>query len=320
MKVIFRFAIADEGGVEVFCYKSVDFVELFMNPQIISGFLNAFQYISEEIGYPIQEIHFSNLILYIKTYGNFTLRLLLEKRVAREKIKGLFEVLSKKTLLILGNGLTGKFVPHRVIFQEKLGNILFWFEQRFLLDQVDSAEPPDEIKLSTFHSSCDEAMIKPLFLSLPRLIINRLLEEEVVDYFEEKILAEISRIPQSQIGTDTFRLDRNLYQKMFQAGHFCSLSLQKSWMEYLMGEWRPHERLLSSKSVSIVQSGKSLLIVISDWNISNVPRIVINILFSWFLTGVFKIFNLGYPKLVEDDGNQITWKINNSPDLISQEN
>ncbi len=315
MKVIFRFAVADEGGIEVFCYKSVDFEQLFMNPQIISGFLNAFQYMSEEIGYPIQEIHFSNLILYIKTYGSFTLRLLLEKRVAREEIKDFFEVLSKNTLLILGDGRTRKFVPHRIIFQEKLGSILFWFEQRFLPDQVDSAEPPDEIEHSTFHlttiddSSGNKVMIKPLFLSLPRLIISRLLEEEVVDYFEEKILAEISRIPQSQIRTDIFRLDRNLYQKMLQAGHSCSLSLQKSWVEYLMGEWRPGERLLSSKSVSIVQSGKSLLMVISDWNISNVPRTVINILFSWFLIGVFKTFDLGYPKLVEDDGNQITWKI-----------
>ncbi len=171
-------------------------------------------------------------------------------------------------------------------------------------------------KFSTFHlttiedSSCNEAMVKTLFLSIPWVIIKRLLEEEVVDYFEKKILAEISEIPKSKIGPDTFEnLDQKFYQKMLQAGHYCSLSLQKSWMEYLIGEWRPSERLLSSKSVSIVQSGKSLLMEITDWEISGVHNVVINRLFKWFLIGILNTFSLGYPELVEDDSTRTTWKI-----------
>ena len=66
--------ITTEGGTEAFSYKTEKYKQVMVDTQLLSGFMEALQLLSETIGSPLQQIQLANLMLYVSTYGNFSLR------------------------------------------------------------------------------------------------------------------------------------------------------------------------------------------------------------------------------------------------------
>ncbi|MFW9994103.1 MAG: ADP-ribosylation factor-like protein [Candidatus Odinarchaeota archaeon] len=138
-----RLSIASKGGLEVFAYESEKFHETLIDPQILSGLMDAFQRVSEELSNPIQQIQFSNMILYVRTYGDFTIRLLLYKKLDDEEIKRYFDKLSKETLLLIGNCEKGN-VPTEKDFLRILRPIIVPLIQDPLGEVRERINPKEE--------------------------------------------------------------------------------------------------------------------------------------------------------------------------------
>lgn len=94
-KLLVRFSIVRRGGVEIFCYETEKMKENMVDPQLIAGFLEAMQMFSETMRNPIQEIRFANMMLYVHTYRDFTLRLLFEEEMEKSEVEQLFSQLSQ---------------------------------------------------------------------------------------------------------------------------------------------------------------------------------------------------------------------------------
>ncbi len=82
--MLVRFVIS-VYGCEVGHYEPVD-TPLNFDPDLLSGFLQAIESIGEELKNPIQEIKFSNWVIYISKNKDITLRLIVTDRIARGKI------------------------------------------------------------------------------------------------------------------------------------------------------------------------------------------------------------------------------------------
>jgi GTPase SAR1 family protein len=81
------------------------------DPDLLSGFLQAIESIGEELANPIQEIKFSNWVIYINKAADITLRLIVTDRIPREKIDDQFRRLgeiAKEFFPTLAAGLTLK--------------------------------------------------------------------------------------------------------------------------------------------------------------------------------------------------------------------
>ncbi len=103
--MLIQFSIVNVGGNEIVHYEHdiLKFSEKVLDMDLISNFLHAMQLFSENIGTSIKEIVFSNIYLYIQTYGDFTIRLMLDektdldiKSIFSESAKVMYDVLSLK--------------------------------------------------------------------------------------------------------------------------------------------------------------------------------------------------------------------------------
>ncbi|MFQ6125641.1 MAG: ADP-ribosylation factor-like protein [Candidatus Heimdallarchaeota archaeon] len=454
-----------EGEGEVFAYKPEQPEELFGTPQLISAFMEAMRAFSKPLD-PIQQIQFSNLMLYTKTYENFTLQLLFDEKIHMEEIQGLFEQLSKEIMQILTENQKIGF-PSKEVFQKKLEPILtplvhdplvgsiqefgkqkvipkiglvglenagktsiknvffenwskdrvmkikptidveitqkfqefidqsllimdfggqvayrkqyltldkyylMWKEMSALIFVVDLQDPEtfetakdylsevwnivskinespprlaiffhkydppkreelhsniqqcliifrEFIDFATFYlttiedSSSNLALIKTFYFSLPDIMLRRILEEEFLEHFEKVILPAFYQVTQEfRDGVESFTngLKSKLHKSAVTIGTAYGPSLQRTWMQYLMGEWnpRPHPKL--SSRILVVQRGQSLFITIDYQIIQGFPKELITTLFDGVLEGVLKTFHLDAPRIVEDKGVFTTWKI-----------
>ncbi|MFW9991315.1 MAG: ADP-ribosylation factor-like protein [Candidatus Odinarchaeota archaeon] len=121
--VLIRFSIIKKGGIEIFDYEPRESKLMLDNQTLISGFMTALQMLSETLNNPIQQILFSNMVLYVRTYGDFTLQLLLDERIDDQEINELFERLAKKTLFILDN-TDDLAIPDRTLLLQKFIPVL----------------------------------------------------------------------------------------------------------------------------------------------------------------------------------------------------
>jgi hypothetical protein len=465
-KLLQWFSLAKRGGIEIFSFappsSSHVLDESLSDPQLLSGFLEAIQMLSETLGSPIRQIHFSNMMLYVRTYGDFSLRLLLEEKLEENEIEALFQQLANETgesttesgigivlrdedayrdkitrvllpfiqdplagdLSLLGvpeavskialaglanagktsiknmffenwpkemvKGITGtvgistmerflNFLRHRLVIFDFGGQTTFrahhltnekaWgqissliyvvdvqdqdsFEtsRQYLRDiwdlvtRVNQTEPRlsiflhkfdgdvrkelegnvsrclavfrEFLEFASFHlttiedSASTVAMIKSLYFSLPDVVLRRLLEEEFLQYFEEEILARFSEMVKEKDFVEVFeKIKHDIRASAIIAGRKCGYSLQKSWLESLMGQRAPKQRLLSSKTIRLVQKGRSLFITITDWTDQGYPKRFTDTLFEATLDGVLRTLHLGPPLIVQDSGSSTTWKI-----------
>ncbi|MHA1451211.1 MAG: ADP-ribosylation factor-like protein [Candidatus Hodarchaeales archaeon] len=454
-----RFSILARGGIEIFNYETEE-----MDNQLIdqhSGFMTAIQLFSETLENPIQQVMFSNMHLYVRTYGDFALQLMLKGRMDDHDIQDLFDKLSKATIKLLEGQQPGIY-PQRKVFMEHLLPILslikypspelviqevkeketiyrialvglakagktsivrvffdnwslelvknikptigveleqkfqhflkhnlvvadfggqkafckkhltreeLWknisalifvvdlqnpslfkdageyltkvwkivtrvnkkiprlavFLHKFDLDKREELEKSiapclvefkDFIDFASFHfttiedSSCNIAMIKSLYFSLPDIMLKKLIEEEFIDYLEQKILPLYSILAQSNDFNEVFQESEVAIRKSTVIhGMNLGLLLQESWLKYLMGEWKPKSRLLKSKSIKFVQKGNQLNITIPNWVSSGFPEELTTTLIDGLLEGILKAFDMEISGKTKDNMGNITWVI-----------
>ncbi|MFW9994096.1 MAG: ADP-ribosylation factor-like protein [Candidatus Odinarchaeota archaeon] len=460
--MLVQLSVSTKSGVEVFSYSAEHTSGVIANNQMLSGFMNAMQVFSEKMGNPVQQIQFSNLMLYIRTYGDFIIRLLMKEKMSEEDIEHYFARLSKEIVPLLtdqmvmnlqlkqmlkeklvpiiapliqdplagikkedfsrdgflskialaGLAKAGKtsikrmffenwsremirdikptigiettrkfheFLEHRFVIMDYGGQITYreqhlrqegaWRDLSALvyvvdLQDVDSFDAAAEYlsniwevimrisknrpKLSIFLHKCDiirrdslenniqqclvsfkafintvsfhlttiedsssnEALVKTLYFSLPKIMIKRLFEQEFLDYFEGKILPIFFNLTQEEnFSRIIIERSHELRQGAVVMGMNFGLSLQESWMKYLMGEWVPKRRLLTSKTIEIKEEGQHIYITVPDWSDQDIPSILTKVLFDGMLEGVLKTFHLNPPEKTGERGIFTTWKI-----------
>lgn len=78
---------------------------MLMDPHLVAGFMDAIQMFSEAMGAPVQQMQLgvTGMMLYIRTYGDFTLRLLVEGKLTDDETEQYFEQLAKEVYVILAS-------------------------------------------------------------------------------------------------------------------------------------------------------------------------------------------------------------------------
>lgn len=104
--MLILFSIASKGGIEVFSYRTKRSQKILVERNLLSSFMEAIQIFSESMGAPIKTIQLSNMMIYIQTYGNFTLRLITEKKIEESELMNYFDLLAtevSKYQISMGN-------------------------------------------------------------------------------------------------------------------------------------------------------------------------------------------------------------------------
>lgn len=460
--MIIRLSVNVEGGIEVFSYETKEGTLTGQDPQLISGFMMALQSFSETIQNPIRQIQFANMMLYIRTYGDFGLQLLFEEQIDHELLESYFEALSKVIYPLLENQRRGE-CPSKEVFQEKLAPILDQFQhapldgtelknlvtrkkpakiaivglgkagktslknlffekwskdmvneikptigveikpkfldflkqqvlimdfggqnvfrQRYLIETsrwenlsvlifvidiqdidlfeeasnylrdiwnviktVNKKDPKlsillhkcdikirkdlnenikksmgylkDFVSFASFHLTTIEdnsgflAIIKTLYFSLPEVLLRRLLEDKLLIFFEKEILPKNLYLVKEASFNELFAKYRTLIRdNAVKIGFEFGQSLQESWLTYLIGEWKPDYRLLSSKTLAVSCEGQEFFITIPDWTDQDFPHDLTTLLLDGLLEGITKTFHLDPPEIVKKSGVFTTWRI-----------
>ncbi len=462
--VLVRFAIVTDAGTEVWSYTEKDSHYTLQDPQLISGFMIAIQNFSESIiKSPIQEIKFSDLTIYVKTYRTFALYLFLKDIIDKKTMEGFFSTIAKETLQLLEDQDTGQF-PSPSIFKEKLMPILtpltqdgqkqrltnglktfkkpvirmallglanagktsminyffkkaskknlndikptvgviqsidfedfikenilimdfggqelyrrqyiqeltYWREISSIIYVIDLQNPvsflpsldylnkiwdlartendapvnlsillhkfdPDRrselrnnvstvvmhfkkyLHVATFFltsindQSSNIALLQTIYFSLPNVMLQKLLNDELLDYFEQVIIPQFITLPI----IETAREEGNSLLSSIQEGASIlgtgyAVLLQKSWLNYLKGDWSVKKNKVTSKSFLLNRKSQSIELTIQDWTNEGISKVLTNVLLTGFLTGLLKTFQLDSPNITNEEGRYTTWEI-----------
>ena len=124
--MLIRFSVITSAGIEIFSYENKNQQIKSSDPQLLAGFMTAIQSFSEHIDNPIQQIQFANMMLYIRTYGDFGLQLLFEEKLKKTDVEKYFEILSRECAKLLVDDSSGE-IPKESLFKERLIPILSTF-------------------------------------------------------------------------------------------------------------------------------------------------------------------------------------------------
>ncbi|GAB4309135.1 MAG: hypothetical protein Kow0069_08030 [Promethearchaeota archaeon] len=113
--MLVKFSVVSLGGTEVATYCPPGGKSGLVDSDLFSGFLEAVQLMSQELGTPVREIMFADLVLYVQTFGDFTLRLLLNDKLDGDYKESLFSKLAKQAMSLLGELRTGEVAPPEVV-------------------------------------------------------------------------------------------------------------------------------------------------------------------------------------------------------------
>ncbi len=225
-------------------------------------------------------------------------------KIAKEYLSNIWEIVKR----------TNKTAPRLSIFLHKYDIAT----RNDLTNNIrDSFIQLDEFaKMATFYlttiddTSSNVALIKSLYFSLPDVILKRLLEEELLDYFETKILPKYSDFSDGDSFDDVFRISRiNLIKSTKIHGMSIGYLLQKSWMDALMGDWTPKPRALTSKSLRVERKSNALYITIPNWTDEDIPKELTTTLLDSMLIGILKTFQLPEPVKIEETDYTTTWQV-----------
>ncbi|MFX1507129.1 MAG: ADP-ribosylation factor-like protein [Promethearchaeota archaeon] len=164
-------------------------------------------------------------------------------------------------------------------------------------------------------SSSDAALINTLYFSLPEIILPKLLKIELPAFFEKivniRLLAffkdlEFNLLPSS-------KKEKWIGWAEMQ-GISCGLSFQKTWLNYLRDKStfkfpNPIYFQEPSRSIEIILEDQSISIIIQNSNFREISNTNLELLFTGYLTGLLKTFQLLPAKIVRENGKQIEWKI-----------
>ncbi|MFW9906241.1 MAG: hypothetical protein ACFFFH_18115, partial [Candidatus Thorarchaeota archaeon] len=169
-----RFSVVAESGIEVFAYESKKMDLSDNDPQLIAGFMNAIQSFSEAIQNPIRQIQFANMMLYVRTYGDFGLQLLFEEYIESSRVEYYFDTLSKITFPLLVDQRQGKF-PSKEKFLEQLSPVINQLQQ----DPLAETELTQYIKPKIPSKIAIVGLAKAGKTSLKNMFFNNWSREEI---------------------------------------------------------------------------------------------------------------------------------------------
>ncbi|MFX0092585.1 MAG: ADP-ribosylation factor-like protein [Candidatus Hodarchaeota archaeon] len=121
--MLVRFSISEVSGVEIYAYETKISEQSMIQPQLLAELMTAIQMQAETVGHSIQHIEFSNNILYLQSYGDFTLRLLVNEMMDKEEVQDYFDQLSKEIILIQPK-LSSDYSENEEDFNQRLLPIL----------------------------------------------------------------------------------------------------------------------------------------------------------------------------------------------------
>jgi GTPase SAR1 family protein len=459
-----RFAIITDAGIEAWSYTEQDSHYTLQDPQLISGFMIAIQNFSETIiKSPIQEIKFSDLIIYVKTYRTFGLYLFLKEKIDKKTIEENFSNIAKVTLQLLEHQEKGHF-PSSSTFEEKILPILapltlneqkkqltnglkpykkpvirmallglakagktsminyffkkasreslndikptigvvqhidfedfikenilimdfggqeiyrrqyfqevaYWGKISAIIFVIDLQDPitflpsldylnkiwdlvceendssinlsiflhkydpekraelnnniqtvlkqfKDYLNVATFFltsindQSSNIALLQTIYFSLPDVMLQKLLNDELLDYFEQVILPQFVTLPiVDNIAEEVNSLLPSIQQGASILGTGYAVLLQKSWLNYLKGDWIAKTKKLTSRSFVLNRKSQSIDLTIQDWTNEGISKELTNVLLTGFLEGLLKTFQLESPEIIQEEGRYTTWEI-----------
>jgi GTPase SAR1 family protein len=220
--MLLRFSVIGIGGIEVIKYESKRYLNNHVDSDIASGFMEAMQLYSEVMGSPVQQIQFVNMILYLQTYGDFTIRILVDETIETHEMKGYFEKISKIVSDILPGGNISLIFPidtFKKYFFPILKPIL---EKEIIIDSttVQNVEPIPFVIGIVGLSNVGKTTIKKLFFdgTEKKELIGQIRPTIGIEH-TTKFLASLdqSLILMDFGGQDVYR-DQYLKQKSFFNG------------------------------------------------------------------------------------------------------
>jgi len=118
-----------------------------VNPDLLSGFLDAMETFSDELKNPVQEITFSNWIIYINKGLDFTIRLITAKKHPKDQIDKIFQ-----DLRAISKEVLPKYTGGRTVSSEDINKYYLPILQPVLTEQsietitqIETAKPPNEV-------------------------------------------------------------------------------------------------------------------------------------------------------------------------------
>ncbi len=160
--------------------------------------------------------------------------------------------------------------------------------------------------------SSNVALIKTLYVSLPDIVIMRLLKKEFLMHFENGILPQFSSIAK-QLSNEGFLsifqdIQTEIHQSAVMLGVAYESTFQKLWLNYLTGLTLQIEGEISSDSIFVNRQDDSLIISMKEWTHQGYPEVLTTLLFDGILEGILRTMQLPPPELIRKDGYS-TWKI-----------
>lgn len=172
----------------------------------------------------------------------------------------------------------------------------------------------DYIKGSVFFfTSIDDessvsAIIKTLFLSLPKLIIKQILESFLVEMFQVKVLNKIKEL----------KLSSKDSQQLFKAGESIGIEIsndfQKKWLDYYLGNYQIKEQQLNTKKIHLSFDSNSLEIEIDNWENNEISADITNPFLTGFLNSIFKSLYISPSIITKTNKISTIWKIDITSD------
>jgi hypothetical protein len=142
--MLLRFSVVGAGGIEIIVYESKKFLGVQVGTDIMSGFMEAMQMYSEMIGSPIQQIQFSNMILFVKTYGDYTIRFLVDDMIKKEELNEYFDKTSKIVSDLIPSDHMGAIYDSEV-FQQYFAPMLQPIMEKEILEDSEQNKKPDQL-------------------------------------------------------------------------------------------------------------------------------------------------------------------------------
>lgn len=136
-----RLSIVTNGGIEIYSFTSKNLHKRLVDPQLLSGFLTAIQLYSESMGDPIKNISFNNLTLYLKNYGDFAFRIIMDEKLSDDQVDVIFTEMLRVIYPIISN-----HTPDKVLDEKRLSSLIKPILMPFI-DELDYDKDSIEEKL-----------------------------------------------------------------------------------------------------------------------------------------------------------------------------
>jgi hypothetical protein len=173
--MLVRFVVS-RFGLELIAYESPD-IPLNVDPDLLSGMLQAMETIGVELKNPIQEIKFSNWVIYVRPYPEYTIRLILADHITKEKADAIFGDLN-----IQVQGHLSEIEKGRTLPEEEIKSDFLPYLKSLILDRsskTDEESAPVEMALQSEKSELVSKVIMAGLGAVGKTSIRKLFLDHV---------------------------------------------------------------------------------------------------------------------------------------------